>query len=235
MKPAALLVVLTACTQHLYSPPTQAYALAPVHALPGGSRALDLEGSSHSQIFDPAFEAGSARLRTGLGEDAELSVEGMLGAVADGGPSTADRHVYAGRTAARFNPGHGAISFTTGLGGGYAPAGGSFAALDGGISIGYDNCTLVPIGSVSGFVSQPLSARPVDVTIPDDRSSVYATARRTVGNVVRGGLRLSLSPSACRAGHQVPWLTAGLDVTTLVDATSHAELVGLGVGIELPL
>jgi len=48
-------------------------------------------------------------------------------------------------------------------------------------------------------------------------------------------LRISLSPSACHAGHQAPWITAGFDVTTLVDATDDQELFGLGLGLELPL
>jgi hypothetical protein len=64
---------------------------------------------------------------------------------------------------------------------------------------------------------------------------VTSTPNRTLGSVVRAGLRLSLSPPACRAGTPSTWLTAGVDVTSLVDATSHANLGGIGLGIEIPL
>jgi hypothetical protein len=235
MRLAAVLLAATACSQHVYSPPTQAYMLGAVHALPTGGRALDLELSTHGQIFDPNFNAGQARFRTGIGDDAEVSVEGMVGGVDDHGPSTADRNLYAGRAGFRVNPSHGPFTFAVGAGGGYAPAGGSFTALDGGVQVGFDNCYLVPVASASTFVSQPLDAREIDVTDGSDHGPVYTKASRTVGGVVRGGLRLSLSPSECHAGKPSSWLTAGFDVTTLVDATDNAEMFGLGIGLELPL
>ena len=232
--PAAL-VLAAGCSQHLYAPPTQVYALDPVHATPAGSANLDLEASSHAQIFDPAFEAASARVRTGVGDNADVSLEAMTGAlVAAGDASTANRHLYSGRAGFRVNPNHDAFTFSAGAGGGYAPAGGSFVALDGGISVGYDNCYLVPIVSGSAFVSQPLDARRVDVSDMDP-GTTFSTPHRTAGGSIRGGLRLSLSPSSCHAGKQVPWLTAGFDITTLVDATSDAELFGVGAGISIPL
>jgi hypothetical protein len=234
MKLAALLLTATGCSQHLYSPPTQAFALAPVHTLGAADQAVDLDASTHSQIFDPGFDAGSARLRTGIGNDSEVSVEGMAATVDDGGPSTANRSVYAGRAAVRVDPNRGPISFNAGIGGGFAPAAGSFAAIDGGISIGYDNCYIVPVAAVSTFVSQPLAARSVDVSV-DDTKPMYSTPHRTAGGTFRGGLRISLSPSSCHAGHEAPWLTAGFDVTSLVDASSHAELLGVGAGVTIPL
>jgi hypothetical protein len=233
MRHAVLAIIIGSaaggCSQHIYSPPTQAYALGAVHALPIGGRALDLEASTHGQIFDPNFNAGQARYRTGIGDDAELSVEGMIGGVDDHGPSQADRNVYAGRAGFRVNPSRGPFTVSIGAGGGYAPAGGSFTALDGGVQLGFDNCYLVPVAAVSTFVSQPLDSRPID------HGPVYSKATRTVGGVVRGGLRLSLSPATCHAGGQAPWLTAGFDVTTLVDSSSDAELFGLGIGLEIPL
>jgi hypothetical protein len=236
MKLAAALVLAlaAACSQHLYSPPTQVYAVAPVHALDTDQRAVDIDGSTHSQIFDPGYDAGSARLRVGIGNDTELSIEGMTAIVNSNSISTASRGVYAGRGGMRFNPDHGAISFTAGVGAGYAPAAGSFAAIDGGISAGYDNCYVVPVASASVFASQPLEARAVDVTVDADRP-MTSTPARTAGATFRGGLRVSLSPSACHAGHEAPWLTAGFDVTALVDASSSAQLMGLGAGLTFPL
>ncbi|MEO8845134.1 MAG: hypothetical protein ABI591_24660 [Kofleriaceae bacterium] len=241
MKLAAALQIVAAavlaagCSQHLYSPPTQAYALAPVTTLGPNDKALDLDGSTHSQIFDPGIETGTARLRTGIASDAEVSVEGTAARVNDSGPSTANRDFYTGRTGVRVNPGHGPLSWNAGIGGGFSPSAGTFAALDGGVSIGYDNCYVVPIAAASMFVSQPLAARAVDVTVDRDKPVMYSTPERTGGGTVRGGLRISLSPDTCHAGHQAPWITAGFDLTTLVDSTSHAELFGAGVGVTLPL
>jgi hypothetical protein len=236
MKPSAALVLLaaSACSQHLYSPPTQVYAVAPVHTLDADQRAVDIDGSTHSQVFDPGYDAGSARLRAGVGNDTELSLEAMSAIVNSNSISNAARDVYAGRAGMRINPDHGVLSFTAGLGGGFAPAAGSFAAIDGGISAGYDNCYVVPVASASVFASQPLEARPVDVTVDPDKP-MTSTPTRTAGATFRTGLRVSLSPSACHAHHEAPWLTAGFDVTTLVDATSHAQLMGLGAGLTFPL
>jgi len=238
MKPVAALVLVllaaAACSQHLYSPPTQAYQVAPVHALDRDQRAVDIDGSTHSQIFDPGYDAGSVRLRGGVGDETELSLEAMTAIINSNSVSTASRGVYAGRGGVRINPGHGAISFDAGIGGGFAPAAGTFAAIDGGISVGYDNCYVVPIASASLFASQPLEARAVDVTVDTDHP-MTSTPSRTAGATFRGGLRVSLSPSACHAGHEAPWITAGFDVTTLVDATSHAQLMGLGAGLTFPL
>jgi hypothetical protein len=233
MKLAVLLLLFAGCSQHLYSPPTQAFALAPVHTLGAADQAVDLDASTHSQIFDPGFDAGSARLRAGIGNNAEVSVEGMAATVNDGGPSTANRGIYAGRAGVRVDPNRGPISFDVGIGGGFAPAAGSFAAIDAGASIGYDNCYVVPVAAISTFVSQPLAARSVDVSI--DETPMYSTPHRTGGGTVRGGLRVSLSPSTCHAGHEAPWLTAGFDFTTLVDSSSNAQLLGVGAGVTIPL
>jgi hypothetical protein len=123
-----------------------------------------------------------------------------------------------------------------GIGGGYAPSGGSFVTADGGFSVGYVNCFVTPLASASAFVSNPIEARPVDVSEGDDpMAHLTSTARFTVGGVVRVGLRIAMSPSGCRAGRQIPWLTTGVDITTMVDRTSDATLGGLGLGLEIPL
>ncbi|MEO8706291.1 MAG: hypothetical protein ABI867_40045 [Kofleriaceae bacterium] len=231
---AAVLVIATAaCSQRVYSPPSQAYSLGPLTALPRGSQALDLEVSRHAQIFDPAIEAGAARLRVGVDGNTELSIEGSALTVDDDGPSSANRNLYSGRTGIRWSPKPGVALFG-GLGGGYAPAGGTFAAGDAGIAVGYHNCTLVPVAQVSGFASVPLEATAVDVSV-DDKTKVFDTPGRTAGVVVRGGLRLSLAPSTCRSGKPSSWITVGAGFTTLKDADSSAALFGLGLGLELPL
>jgi hypothetical protein len=229
----ALLIATTACSQQVYSPPSQAFSVSPLAALPQGRKAVDLELSHHAQIFDPGINAGAARLRAGIGQNTEVSAEGTAIGVDDHGPSTADRSLYTGRVGVRTSPGKGGLSLFAGLGGGFAPAGGTFAAADAGIAVGYHNCTLVPVVQGSGFLSVPLEARPIDVT--DDEYMQFDTPRRTAGGVVRAGLRLSLSPTACRRGDQAGWLNAGIGITHLGDGDTSATLMGIGIGFEIPL
>jgi hypothetical protein len=233
MRALAAVLVLAGCSQKVYSPPSQAYGLGPIAALAPGRQALDIEISRHAEIFDPPINAGTGRIRAGIGDNTEVSFEGAAMFVEDSGPSNADRTLYSGRAGIRNNPNKSGFSYFGGLGGGYAPSGGTFVAADAGISVGYDNCVLVPVAQASGFVSAPLAPRPIDVT--DSGPMQYDTPERTVGGVVRGGLRLSLSPSRCRAGDQVGWLSLGMGTTTLVDSDSDATLIGIGLGIEVPL
>lgn len=231
----ALAVVATACSQQVYSPPTQTLPLGPVAAPPAGRRALDLELSHHAQIFDPAVNSGAARVRVGVGGDAEASAEGMAAVVEETGASEASRWFAAGRAGVRINPGNPNVSLSAGLGGGYAPAGGPFAAADAGIALAIHNCILVPTVATSGFASAPLDPRPIDVTEGDDDMRKFDQPRRTLGAAVRVGLRLPLSRSACLAGGSAPWLAAGLSSVWLTDGDSNAQIPGIGLGIEIPL
>lgn len=231
---AVLLVAAAACSQKVYSPPSQLFAVTPIAALPEAAQALDLEVSRHAQIFDPPVEAGAARLRFGIGHDAELSVEGSTAAVRDRGPSTAPRTFYTGRAGVRSTPGRGPFTLFAGAGGGYAGAGGAFVSADAGIAVGYVNCVLVPMAQASAYVSEPLHPRPIDVTTDADVPELD-TPSTTAGGVLRAGLRLSLSPSACRRGEQSPWLFAGAGVTRMMDGDSDAAIPGVGIGLEIPL
>ncbi len=236
MKPIVIALLATACSQHVYSPPTQAFALEPIAALPDGRQAVDLELSRSAQVFDPAIDAGALRLRSGVGNNTELSVEGTSFTVQDTGPSTANRTFYAGRAGVRINPDRGALSFTGGVGGGYSAAGGTFAAVDAGAAIGYQNCVLVPSAQISGYASAPMGdARPVDVSTNSDDPPVYSTPQRTLGVELRAGLRLALDRDTCRHGQPTTWLSAGAGTTTMVDATTHGTLMTLGLGLSVPL
>ncbi|MFT3692141.1 MAG: hypothetical protein QM831_03305 [Kofleriaceae bacterium] len=240
MKLAALLIALSACSQHLYSPPTQAFALAPVNTLAPTDKALDVDLSTHSQIFDPGYDQGTGRLRYGITPTAELSIEGAAATV-EGSIGPANHEVYSTRAGVRWQPSKGPLSLNAGFGGGFAPAAGTFAAVDAGAQIGYDNCYFVPLAAVSTFISQPLQAKAVDVG--DDGvsvdgmppSEVYSTPHRTGGGTIRFGARIPMLHADCHAGKQVPTFTAGFDVTSVVDSTEHAEMMGVGIGITLPL
>lgn len=228
-----LLLAASACSQRVYSPPSQLYAVTPIAALPEAKQALDIDVSQHAQIFDPAVDAGAGRLRFGVGNNTEVSVEGTAAVVRDDGPSPEPRTFYTGRAGVRSNPGQSPFTFFAGAGGGFAGAGGSFVSADAGLAIGHVNCTLQPMFQASAYVSEPLDSRPIDVSVDED--TMLDTPSTTIGGVLRAGLRLSLSPAACRRGEQVPWLTAGLGVTRMMDADSDAAIPGFGIGITIPL
>jgi hypothetical protein len=232
---AAVVVALlaSACSQQVYSPPAQAFALSPVHSLGDRHAALELEASRHAEIFDPAIHVVDGRYRRGIGNNAELSLEGAAHQVEANGTSKAAREFYSGRAGISVTPDAGDARLFAGAGGGFASAGGEFVAVDSGFTIGVDNCVLVPTFTVAGFASQPINAKPIDVS--DDEYYETDTPAFTFGGVLRGGLRLSLSPSKCRAGEDVPWISAGMGVTTLSDFDSHAALIHIGLGVEVPL
>lgn len=233
MRTAAVLLLLTACSQRVYSPPGQSFSLSPVHSLRPGHSALEVEASRHAAIFDPAVNVLDARYRRGLEENAELTLEGAAHQVEDSGPSQAAREFFSGRAGVRVSPAAGDASLFAGAGGGFAAAGGSFAAVDTGLTIGVDNCTLVPTFTVAGFASQPINAQPIDVS--DDEHYTTDTPAFTVGAALRGGLRLSMSPSRCRAGEDVSWISAGMGLTTVSDFDSNDALMHIGIGFEVPL
>lgn len=235
MRHAAVVVLLlaSACSQQVYSPPAQTFALSPVHSLAQAHSALEIEASRHADIFDPAVHVLDGRYRHGIGEGAEVSLEGAAHQVEGNGYSKAARDFYSGRAGISVSPEAGDARIFAGAGGGFASEGGQFVAVDSGITLGVDNCVLVPTFTVAGFASQPINAKPIDVS--DDEYYTTDTPAFTAGAVMRGGLRLSLSPSKCRGGEDVPWISAGMGVTTLTDFDSNAALIHIGLGVEVPL
>jgi hypothetical protein len=219
----------------VYSPPSQAFAVTPIRVLAPGQSSVAAEVSEHAAIFDPAVRAFDARYRAGVGANTEMTIEGAAHTVDDHGPSMADRSFYSARAGVRTNPERGAVTLFAGGGGGFANAGGGFVSVDGGAAIGYENCYVVPVFQISGFVSQPLDPRPIDVTTDIEKPRKYDTPATTAGAAARGGLRVSLSPARCHQGEQIPWLTLGLGMTSFTDHDSHAIMTGAGVGIEFPL
>lgn len=230
---AVTVFALAGCSQRVYSPPTQAFGLGPVTAMPAGAKSLDIELAGHSQLFDPSLQSGAARYSQDVGSRTAVTFEGTAYELdGGGGASKASRQIYAGRAGVRTSPGDDLAVFA-GAGGGYAPAGGPFTALDAGMSVGIHNCVLVPVVQGSAFVSQPIAPRPIDVSVDDTMTT--DTPSRTLGATVRAGLRLSLTPAACRRGEPGGWFYAGADFTGVSDEDSSDSLMGVGLGFSIPL
>src|SRR5690242_14258403 len=104
MRIAAAVLVASGCSQQVYSPPAQTFAVSPVHSLASQHAALEMDVSNHAAIFDPAIHALDGRYRRGIGENAEVSLEGAAHQVEGNGRSTAPREFYSGRAGISVTP-----------------------------------------------------------------------------------------------------------------------------------
>ena len=177
-------------------------SVAPVHALDTNDQAPSTSMARRTRRSSTRGSMRERRLRAGIGNDTELSLEGDVGDDQLQHVSTANARRVRGprRHADQPRPRRGVVH--RGHRRRLRARGRWFAAIDGGISVGYDNCYFVPVASASIFASQPLTARAVDVTVDSDKP-MTSTPARTAGATFRRGFRVSLSPSACHARHQV--------------------------------
>jgi hypothetical protein len=135
---------------------------------------------------------------------------------------------------------------TAGIGGGFAPAGGGFTALDVGGIVAYDNCYVVPFLAPSLLLSAPIGAKTVD--FGEGRTS---TAKTSYGFGAGAGVEIPLARERCRADKTPARLQLGANLmfirttegaltTVNNDGTSHTTSgnhggMGLALGVAFPL
>ena len=169
-----------------------------------GQQMVDAELSRSGQLFDPTIDATALRLRSGLATNTEVSAEGTM---SHRRREVGQRHVdgnrdfYAGHVGIRHNPGAGIISVSAGVGGGYAPGGGRFAAVEAGLALGYENCLRGADHAGLGLASSPVGTAKTDRR--ERRLRLGGPSRRPPqrtarGGVARGGLRIVLDHDACK-------------------------------------
>jgi hypothetical protein len=235
----AALLVLGACSQKVYSPPARGLALDSPAPLAAGDTTVGLRGGALGGSFGPTVAIGGLSLRRGLTSELELSGDASYYAVTDHSPSGTAPGIFAGRVGAKMSP-HLDWPVTLGLafgaGGGVAEAGGGFVAADVAGLIAYENCYVVPYGSIGALVSEPIDARPIDVTSDKNTMPVYATAETTYGVSFEVGARVKLQPGRCREQGQSATLTLGVGGVRLTQASGPSDgFGGLQLGIEFPL
>ena len=196
-----------------------------------GRRGLNVEASAHGKVFGPTVVAGGLRGRYGLRDDLEISGDLTTVHVTEESATGTNPNVFLARIGVKFNPGHGFLAITGGLGDGWAPAGGPFTSADLGLIVAYENCYAVPFGSIRGFASVPLDPRPIDLSQPGNSDPVVDTPELTVGYSLQLGFRVPLSHERCPALAPVA-LTAGIGVTEMRDGDSSLGFGGAGVGLE---
>jgi len=142
---------------------------------------------------------------------------------------------------------------TGGVGGGFAPAAGSFAAFDLGGIASYPNCYVIPLVAPSAFVSVPFAAR--TVTFDNGNMSKAATS---YGFGLAAGVEIPLDRARCREGRTparsqlganlfsitsvdqpvtmtTTTMSDGGTTTTSSSSSNTYGAMGLVIGIEVPL
>jgi hypothetical protein len=235
----------SACSYQVYSPPAHMVALESARTLAPGETTVAAKGTYQHELFEPDLAAGSAVVRRGIREGLEVTGEASYARVMVRGEDSElpiDPGVYAARAGVKLAPNQ-YLAGTLGVGGGYAPAGGGFGAIDVGGIVSYDNCWVVPFASVSGFVSQPIAAKAVDFGATHGKS----TASTSYGVTGATGIEVPLSHKACREGRASPKLQMGVNLS-LISISSIQEangnppyekengqgVAGLAGGFEVP-
>src|SRR5437868_6870683 len=65
----------TGCNRHIFSPPARPMQLESSATLPEGDTGVQLEGGTHAAVFGPTLVSGTLRVRHGLTDDFEGSID----------------------------------------------------------------------------------------------------------------------------------------------------------------
>jgi hypothetical protein len=243
---ATLVFLGSACSYQLSSPPARMVHLESARTLAPGEMSAALKGTAQAALFDPAVAAGTAVVRRGLTESLEVNGEvtyASLLADYEDDQVGINPSIYAGRVGMKLAKGR-HVALTAGLGGGFAPAAGGFAATDVGGIVSYDNCYVVPFGSLSAFLSQPVGAKTVDFG-----SHGTSQASTSYGFSAAAGLEVPLAHQGCREGRAAPKLQLGANTNYIRNTSSQVTAqdgpivqsaggeylsLGLAAGVEIP-
>lgn len=222
--------MLAGCAREVYAPPVRTFPLESKWTIPAGQTAVQVESSLNTALLGPGIVGSDVRVRRGLNDRLEISGEGALIHVANA--PRAHSNIYAARVGTKLDMENAGMSFTGGLGGGYAPSGGGFASIDAGLVSSYDNCVLIPFGVGRIFASVPFGAKQVDIskrgTAPGTRTD---TAENTFGITLGGGLEIPLDQQ-CQPKAA---LLMGVGVTMLGDGNSAEIFTNAGMAIQVLL
>jgi hypothetical protein len=172
------------------TPPTTPGVISSAATLPEEEVAVALSGGLHGRVFGPAIGAVDGRLRLGLREGFELSLNAGAYIVvqqAEGEESGEHRGLYTGRAGLKIEL-HRNIALVAGLGGGLSPAAGFFVGGDLGFVFAYENPYCIPFVALRGFYSVPIRPSLVDTGVED--AADFARPADTGGGTLELGLRV---------------------------------------------
>ncbi len=218
------LLLATACSHNVYTPPSRAFAITSPKVLEEGKTVARANVSSSSQIFGPEIVAASAGFRRGTGNHVELVADVSYASVAEASAAGTNRNVTMGRLGGKVHPTESKnLALTAGLGGGYAPAAGMYASADVGAVVGYENRYLIPFASAGAYTSVPIDPKEVDTTQPGDDVQRLDTPEKTLGLTIGAGVKVPLNTTS---------LLIGITWVQVHDDDSQDVFMTIGAGIE---
>ncbi len=226
----SLLALGQACTPHVFSPPGRTIALEAPATVGDGETAIQVSGGASGEVFGEAVVHGGARVRHGLTDELELTVDGTAIYFTNRDSpfeTSAHQGIYGARLGVkRAYTRH--FALTAGMAGGGSAAGG-FLSPDVGFVLGYDNPYFVPFFGGRVFLSQPLNTH--EIVIVDNGMDTFHTAQTSYGFAIETGGRVPFGPREDRAGA----ITGGMGLTLLGDGDERRGFFGFALGLELNL
>ena len=125
---AGVLALGSGCSYHVFSPPARMINAESAEPVRPGETVVGVHAGAYGAIFEPGAVVASGGARYGIAPKVEANVEGTYGHVDTTESPTVDHDAFTGRVGAKV--GNDFASLTTGLGGGLAPAIGSFVAAE---------------------------------------------------------------------------------------------------------
>ena len=184
------------CSYQVVSPPARMVSLESARTARPGETVAGVKGGMYAAVFDPGVAVGSAGVRHGVEDNVELNVEGTWARVVYDGYPEIDCNIYAGRVGFKSSNARGSAAVLGGVGGGFAPAAGSFVAADFGGVLSRPSCLAVPFIGASVFASLPFDTKQVDFRRDDGTIHASDTADTTYGLSLGAGLEISPRPRA---------------------------------------
>lgn len=154
-------LAMAGCTTDVYLPPARLFPVESAATLPVGDTGVQVEGGAHGAIFGVSALSGTLRVRHGVAEGADASLDVSVLRVQGGSSATSFPDVVTARGGGKYEVTRW-LSLVGGVGGGES-AGGGFVGPDVGAIVAWENGVFVPFLELRGAFSVPFDARPVVV------------------------------------------------------------------------
>jgi hypothetical protein len=225
-----LALAAPACAYRVYSPPARSLPLEAPRPTAPGHTSVTGEAAVHSLLFGPTVSGGDLRVSRGTAHGA-VSVEGTVLSVS--GDSAAKTTPIIAAARAGYRTGDRSFGFGVGLGGGYS-AGGVFVSPDFTVTVGYENCYVVPFASLRSAVSLPLAPSAVDVSKREDGPGAHVLTPRLTGMLTPGvGVTIPIVRRCGQWPASRAELSLGVAWTILADGQQADTYFGVGSGVTV--
>lgn len=225
-------VVAPACQAHVFSPPARVNTLESSATLEEAQQAVALAVGTTGTFGYEAFEVAGT-YKKALSNELEVGVDGSFVAFDDSqAVADLDPYLMSARVRTKWAPAQlgGYAALTAGLGGGYSFDGGGFVSPDLGAVVAFENQYVVPYAGFSGFVSQPIASKAVDISRDEEAIGTRISEPQfTWGFYANAGLKV---PIALRNPEQTLNIYAGGHLLYFQDSETNETASGLMIGPE---